>query len=90
LGSLSGGHVQRPEYINAGKYPQPTSLGGRWDIDSGDFGVRCVVGIDLGHAPSVLELANLQAVDALIDDGDLATGIFQGFDRNRRGYLLVE
>jgi hypothetical protein len=61
-----------------------------WDIDSGDFGVRCVVGIDLGHAPSVLELANLQAVDALIDDGDLATGIFQGFDRNRRGYLLVE
>jgi hypothetical protein len=52
--------------------------------------VRCVVGIDLGHAPSVLELANLQAVDALIDDGDLATGIFQGFDRNRRGYLLVE
>lgn len=89
-GSLSGGHAQLSDYINGGTYRQPTSLGGVWDIDSGDFGVRCVVGVDFGGPPSSVELANLGAVDALIDDGDLTTGNFRGFDSNRRGYLLIE
>ena len=89
-GSLSGGRAELADYINAGKYEQPTSLGGVWDIDSGDYGVRCVVGVDLGGSPSPLQLAGLAAVDTLIDDGDLTTGVFQGFDSNRRGYLLIE
>ena len=89
-GSLAGGHAELTDYINAGKYSQPTSLGGVWDIDSGDYGVRCVVGVDLGGSPSALQLAGLISVDSLIDDGDLATGVFRGFDGNRRGYLLIE
>jgi type II secretory pathway pseudopilin PulG len=89
-GTLSGGHAQLSDYISAGKFAQPTSLGGVWDIDSGDFGVRCVVGVDLGGAPDAIQLANLTAVDALIDDGDLTTGSFRAFNSNRRGYLLIE
>lgn len=89
-GSLAGGHAALADYINGGKYTQPTSLGGVWDIDSGDFGVRCVVGVDLGGAPTALQLANLQSVDALSDDGDLSTGSFRGFNGNRRGDLLIE
>lgn len=89
-GSLSGGHAQLSEYINAATYAQPTALGGVWDIDSGDFGVRCVVGVDFGGAPSAAQLFGLREVDTLIDDGDLSTGVFRGFDSNRRGYIVLE
>ena len=89
-GSFAGGHAQLGEYIKASTYAQPTSIGGVWDIDSDDFGARCVVGVDLGGSPTAEELASLVAVDLLIDDGDLTTGVFRGFDSNRRGYLMIE
>lgn len=89
-GSLAGGHAQLGEYINAATYAQSTALGGVWDIDSGDFGARCVVGVDFGSSPSVTELASLLEVDAMIDDGNLETGGFRGFESNRRGYLVLE
>ena len=89
-GSLAGGHAQLAEYINAATYIQETSIGGRWDIDSSDVGLNCVVGVDFGGAPNSVQLANLEAVDALIDDGDLSTGVFQGYQSNRRGYLTIE
>lgn len=84
-GSLAGGHAQLGEYIKAS-----TSLGGVWDIDSGDFGVRCVVGVDFGSSPSATELASLIDVDALIEDSNLETRAFRGFESNRRGYLVLE
>lgn len=89
-GSLAGGHAQLGEYIKASTYAQSTSLGGVWDIDSGDFGVRCVVGVDFGSSPSATELASLIDVDALIDDSNLETRAFRGFESNRRGYLVLE
>ncbi|GAB5558622.1 MAG: hypothetical protein SynsKO_02690 [Synoicihabitans sp.] len=89
-GSLSGGHPDLDEYINEDTYRRPTSLGGVWDIDSADFGVTCVVGVDFGGSPSPEELASLAAVDTIIDDGDLATGAFQAFEGGRRGYWLIE
>ena len=55
-----------------------------------DVGMSCVVGVDFGSAPTSQQLAMLEAVDAAIDDGDLTTGIFQGYDSNRRGYLTIE
>jgi hypothetical protein len=49
-----------------------------------------MVGVDFGGAPTSVQLASLEAVDAIIDDGDLSTGVFQGYDSNRRGYLTIE
>lgn len=89
-GSLAGGHPQLADYLNASTYAQPTSIGGQWDIDSSDMGMNCVVGVDFGGAPSDVELAMLEAVDEVIDDGNLSTGVFQGYDGNRRGYLTIE
>lgn len=89
-GSLSGGHAELADYINAATYVQETSIGGRWDIDSSDMGLNCVVGVDFGGAPDSQELSMLEAVDELIDDGNLATGVFQGYESNRRGYLTIE
>ncbi len=89
-GSLSGGHAQLSEYINAATYTQETSIGGEWDIDSSDMGLNCVVGVDFGAAPTSEQLAMLEAVDELIDDGDLTTGVFRGYESNRRGYLTIE
>ncbi len=89
-GSFAGGHAQLGEYLNEGVYSQPTSLGGVWDIDSGDFGYRAVVGVDFGGSPTADQTKMLQAVDDLIDDGDLTTGTFQAFDGGRRGYAVIE
>mgnify|MGYP001589237176 CR=1 FL=1 len=89
-GSLAGGHAQLAEYIDAATYVQETSIGDRWDIDSSDIGLSCVVGVDFGGPPSSVQLANLEAVDAMIADGDLSTGVFQGYESNRRRYLTIE
>jgi len=89
-GSLAGGHADLADYINAATYAQETSIGGRWDIDSSDMGLNCVVGVDFGGAPNSEQLRMLEAVDELIDDGNLTTGIFQGYESNRRGYLTIE
>ena len=89
-GSLSGGHAELGEYINASVYSQTTPIGGVWDIDSADFGVTAVVGVDFGGSPSSDQLAKLLAVDALIDDGNLESGVFRGYQSNRRGYWRLE
>lgn len=89
-GSFAGGHPQLADYINSATYTSATSIGGRWDIDSSDMGLNCVVGVDFGGAPTDVQREMLEAVDEMIDDGDLTTGIFQGYDGNRRGYLTIE
>lgn len=55
-GSLSGGHVELADYINAGKCTQPTSLGESGILIPAILGVRCVVGVDFGGVPSALQI----------------------------------
>ncbi len=89
-GSFAGGHAQLGDYLNEGVYAQPTTIGGVWDIDSGDFGYRALVGVDFGGAPSDQQRKYLQLVDDLIDDGDLSAGTFRAFNSGRRGYAVIE
>jgi type IV pilus assembly protein PilA len=64
-----------------------TPIGGRWNWDyypSLNFGFKAGISIS-GFTCSD---AQLQEIDALIDDGDLSTGNFQKVAANRASYIL--
>jgi prepilin-type N-terminal cleavage/methylation domain-containing protein len=68
-----------------GAWGERTPAGGFYDWDQDVFGITAAVSID---NPTV-DLAVLQRIDDVLDDGDLATGIF----RQRSGgvmYILEE
>ena len=60
----------------------PTPVGGNWDWDYGQFGVTAGLSV---FRPDATD-AQMEAVDALVDDGDLNTGAFQ---RRVDGFILV-
>ena len=70
------------EYLGRFPWTQPTSLGGQWDWDDGQFGFKAGVSVYQPAAP----VSQMQKIDQLIDDGDLATG---GFRARSGGYISV-
>lgn len=69
-------------YMSADRYERPTALGGVWDIEVEESGIVLAVGVhfNTGDAPSD---AVMTQIDAMIDDGDLATGSFREIAENR-------
>lgn len=59
--------------LRDGTWGAVNSVGGRWNWDYNNFGVTAAIS-STGVTASDQQMA---AVDALIDDGDLATGLFQ-------------
>ncbi|HEV3408902.1 MAG TPA: type II secretion system protein [Chthoniobacterales bacterium] len=56
------------------KIEAPTPIGGRWDWDL-DYQPRIKACISISHPNATLE--EMREIDAMIDDGDLATGTFR-------------
>ena len=61
------------EYLRRMEWTKPTTLGGSWDWDNGQFGFKA--GVSVYH-PTVSSGQLLQ-LDKTIDDGNLATGDFR-------------
>jgi type IV pilus assembly protein PilA len=55
------------------RWTEPTPIGGSWDWDYNQFGGMTGVSV---FRPSRTE-DEMRAIDAMIDDGDLATGVFR-------------
>jgi prepilin-type N-terminal cleavage/methylation domain-containing protein len=73
------------EYLAKIGWQEPTAIGGQWDWDYKVFGVHAAVSV---KSPQ-WDLANMAAIDKIIDDGNLETGQF----RARTGgfmYVLEE
>lgn len=70
------------EYIPRFDWDQPTPIGGQWDWDNGTFGVRAGVSVYLPNRTAV----EMREIDKQIDDGDLATGVFQ---QRTDGYIYI-
>jgi prepilin-type N-terminal cleavage/methylation domain-containing protein len=70
------------EYLKRVPWTEPTVLGGQWDWDNGVFGFKAGVSLYEPTAP----VAQLQKLDALIDDGNLSTGSFQA---RPDGYISI-
>ena len=76
-------------YIDTGDWESPTPLGGVWDTEGTDSGFTVGLGVHFigGDNPGTTVMSQ---VDGIIDDGDLATGMFrQAADGDRFYYVLV-
>ena len=70
------------EYLPSGFGAQRTPVGGQWDWDYKQFG--CTAGISV-YQPAA-DAAQMQELDALIDDGDISEGSFHA---RSDGYIYV-
>jgi len=66
-----------------------TPIGGVWDVELDSFGVKSALGVHFQSGPAKDD-AYMTQIDALIDDGDLATGGFRRLAEGRYYYLLAE
>lgn len=69
-------------YLDGMDWAGATTLGGRWDWDYRQFGVRAGVSV---YQPTC-EIEELESVDAIIDDGNLSSGRFRS---RSAGYIYV-
>ena len=70
------------DYLLRVPWLKDTAIGGQWDWDNGQFGVKAGVS---AYQPTVSQ-SQLQRLDRTIDDGDLATGSFR---TRSAGYISV-
>ncbi|MCX6956799.1 MAG: prepilin-type N-terminal cleavage/methylation domain-containing protein [Verrucomicrobia bacterium] len=68
--------------IKDAAWAQDTAVGGQWDWDYQQFGITAGISI---FEPTV-SVAQMQEIDARIDDGDLATGNFRA---RSSGYIFI-
>lgn len=73
-------------YFSARFFETNTPMGGQWDYEQFDSGVTSAVGV---VSPTLPE-EDITKVDALIDDGNLATGQFRKIDDDRYFWIIAE
>ncbi len=69
-------------YLPNGTASRRTPVGGMWDWDYEQFGVKAGISV---YQPTA-EITQMQEVDRLVDDGDLDTGSFRS---RSNGYIYV-
>ncbi len=77
-------------YIKTRDWEAPTPIGGQWDSEFRDIGgMESMVGVHYmgGGDPGA---AFMSDVDAIFDDGNLATGAFRDFGGSRYYYIILE
>ena len=64
------------------RWTEETPIGGRWDWDDAQFGYRAGVSV---YQP-FFSATDMMLVDSIIDDGNLATGVFRS---RANGYIYL-
>lgn len=77
------------QYIQAEKWVGGTPIGGVWDSELNSFSITSAIGVHFNGAGVTRDNAYMQQVDAMVDDGDLATGGFQQI-ANDRYYFIIK
>ena len=70
------------EYLGRFPWSKPTSLGGKWDWDNGQFGTKAGVSV---YQPDVSD-QQLLKLDTMVDNGDLTTGMLR---KRSSGYISI-
>jgi len=70
-------------YLDASRYEKATALGGVWDIEVDESGVELAIGVHFNTAGINPGTAVMEEIDAMIDDGNLATGGFREIAADR-------
>lgn len=74
-------------YIDEAKWQAGTPLGGVWDAELNSFGITSGFGVHFQAGPRKDDAFMIE-VDALLDDGDLATGIFRKIADDRYYFIV--
>ncbi len=78
------------EYIQSMKWESGTPVGGQWQARAPVGGVKAAIGVRYLGADPDNDPAAMQAIDAIVDDGDLTTGSFQRFGAQRYFFVVAE
>jgi len=78
------------DYIQSVTWERDTPIGGQWQARSPIGSVAAAIGVryqgtDPDHDPALM-----QAIDEVVDDGDLNTGAFRAFGGGRYFFVLAE
>ena len=73
-------------YLPKMDWTAPTPLGGVWDWEKDVLGIHAGISVVQSSATT----GTFQAVDARIDDGNLATGRFRVIQADRCTYVIAE
>jgi len=77
------------DYIRQDSYESGTPLGGVWDIEQNGFaGASLAVGVHFDGTGATRDDDYMVTIDAMLDDGDLATGGFRRLAAGRY-YMVV-
>lgn len=79
------------DYIDEGQWTDGTPIGGVWDIEyEGVGGVRSALGVHFDGTGETRDDRYMQDIDAMVDDGDLATGRFRKLEDGRYYSIIRE
>jgi len=78
-------------YITSQQWKKGTPIGGLWDMSFDQYGLTSSLGVHFknGTGPRKDD-AYMQQIDAMIDDGDLTTGMFQKVGGKRYYFVVAE
>ncbi|MFG0241679.1 MAG: type II secretion system protein [Phycisphaerales bacterium JB054] len=77
------------EYVDADDFESVTPIGGVWDTELNESGVTSAIGVHFDGTGETRDDAFMVLIDAMFDDGDLDSGVFQKL-AEARYYLIIE
>ena len=86
-GALPAGFEQ---YVQAEKWVGGTPIGGVWDVELNDNGITSGIGVHFNGAGVTRDDLYMQGIDAMVDDGDLATGGFRQIAADRYYFIIAD
>ena len=78
------------EFIDVDDFEGGTPIGGVWDFEYNSMGITSGFGVHFDGTGETRDDAYMTEIDALFDDGDLATGAFQQIANDRYYYIIEE
>lgn len=77
-------------FIEESDFERETPVGGVWDTEYNDSGVTSAVGVHFDGTGVTRDDAFMTEIDAILDDGDLTSGVFRRLGAGRYYYVLEE
>jgi prepilin-type N-terminal cleavage/methylation domain-containing protein len=78
------------EYITMSSWEGGTPVGGVWDAELNSFGIVSGLGVHFNGSGETRDDAFMLDIDAMVDDGDLATGGFRKIAGDRYYFVLAD
>lgn len=78
------------EYVDPRGWERGTPIGGVWDAELYEWGVTSAVGVHFDGTGETRDDAYMLAIDAVMDNNDLETGVFRKLGEGRYYYIVEE